>query len=88
MKMPVFAIRDQRAVEFLSPWPDSNDFCARRTFQRMVCSGEGMIGFSPEDYDLYEIGTYDSTSAQVESCVPEFICNGIDVLDARKQNES
>ena len=88
MKMPVFAIRDQRSAEFLFPAPDANELCAKRSFQRAVCSGEGLIGFSPEDFDLYQVGSYDSTSAQFESCIPEFVCNGIDVLDMRKQNES
>lgn len=81
MKMPIYALRDKLSTEFLFPAPDSNEYTAKRSFARGIKEGNGMISFRPSDYDLYMVGTYDSKTAQFESCVPEFVCNGQDLVD-------
>lgn len=81
MKMPIYALRDKLSTEFLFPAPDSNEYTAKRSFARAISAGDGLLSFKPSDFDLYKVGTYDSTTGQVESCIPEFVCNGQDLVD-------
>lgn len=77
----VFAIRD-KYTGFMSPAPDMTEESAKRQFAYTVNNNPGIMNFSPRDYDLYQIGEYDTTNGQITPLVPiKFICNGGELLN-------
>lgn len=82
MKYPVFAIRDVKA-SFMAPTIDINDRVAVRNFSRAINNGEGIMNFSPADFDLYLIGHYDDQTARLESLeVVQLVACGRDLVGA------
>lgn len=76
MKYPLYAIRDLKANGFTPPMLYVNEGVARRDFDYRLHNDQSM-GFSPNDYDLYEIGEYDSETAQmIGKELPVLIVNG------------
>ena len=81
MKYPVYAVRDVH-VGFNSPMTDLNDNCAIRNFTYAINNpNNGVMNFSPKDYDLYKIGDFDTDSGFITSeIVPLLICSGSSVF--------
>lgn len=62
-----------------------NDDTARRYFGRLVSNGDSDVTFSPADFDLYKVGTFDDNNGLISLVTPiEFICNGMEVLNREK----
>lgn len=78
-KYNIYSIRD-RKVAFGTPFPEFNNESAQRGFSYQL-HNNSVMGFSPADYSLYRVGTFDSDSGQVEGCLPEFVCEGSMVVD-------
>lgn len=83
MKYPVYAVRDVH-VGFNSPMTDLNDNVAKRNFSMAINNpNNGVMNFSPKDYDLYKIGEFDTESGVVDSfSVPVLLVNGASVYGA------
>lgn len=80
MKYPVYCVRDLK-VEFLSPMIYMNEAAAKRDFAYRINTGDTMYSFAPADYELYQIGTFDSEKGIIESFqIPEFISRGTDMV--------
>lgn len=82
MKYPVFAIRDEK-VGFMFPQCDQGERSAIRGFSFAVNNPEGIMNFSPKDYDLFRIGEFDSEKGTIEGCLPELVCSGTSVLNEK-----
>ena len=71
----VYAAKDQ-----LSGWLpvscDSNDSTAIRNFNAALKAPGSIMHFSPDDFRLYKVGTYDSDTGILTSCEPEFLFEG------------
>lgn len=78
MNYPVYAYRDIK-MGFGRPQPFANEMIAKRNFMIEINDENQVLRYTPSDYELYKIGTYDTDSGKFEGCVPEFICSGIDV---------
>lgn len=80
MKVCLFAIRDNIAASFGLPTVDTNEMTAKRNFAFAISSEEkSVMTYKPSDFDLYQVGYYDTDSGRFESMpdnVPLFICNG------------
>lgn len=81
MKYPMYCVRDVQ-VGFNSPMVDINDNTATRNFTMAVNDpNNGVMHFSPADYDLYRVGTFDTESGLVEpEPVPVHIVSGSSVF--------
>lgn len=80
-KYPVYSIRDKVRNKFdTNLMLQDNDQSALRSFSYIVNNPNGIQNFSPTDFDLFKIGSYDCDSGQFESMLPEFIVNGGSVL--------
>ena len=81
MKYPIFAVRDVH-VGFNSPMVDTNENCAIRNFTYAINNPDnGIMHFSPKDYDLYRIGTYDTDSGFIDAeVVPVLVISGQSVF--------
>lgn len=78
----IFAIKDTKS-EFWNPFAHFNEQTAQREFALMVNAPENPVSQNPADYELWLVGSYDTTTGAI---VPnlQFICNGISV---KKVNE-
>lgn len=81
MKLPIYSIRDVH-VGFMAPRIDSNDMTARRWFAFEINNRDGVMNFSPKDFDLYKIGEFEQETGQIFSCLPELVVSGVNVLGA------
>ncbi len=67
MKLPMYSYRD-RLVGFGKPLIDISDQTAIRGFSFQVNNPDGLENFSPKDYELYRIGTFDADTGKI---IPE-----------------
>lgn len=87
MKMNVFAIKDKAlncyGPLFNSPTVESGI----RTFRDVVLFGEENNRYrrSPQDYDLYLIGTYDDEKGELAASSPTLLMSAEAVLDEIQQ---
>ena len=66
MNLNVYAIYDQKQREFLEPFLSKNDDTALRTYHR-TSQQVPLIQNNPEDFDLYHIGSYHTTTGRLDS---------------------
>lgn len=86
MIYPIISIRDKYTT-FMAPTVDQTVESAKRNFAFAINNNPGLMNFSPSDYDLYQIGNFDSVSGVVEACEPiQFICNGNEVFNEKSKS--
>lgn len=77
VKVGVFSVYDSKAEGFLAPFYAANNGVAQRIFTNAVRSeGHDFFKF-PEDYTLFRIGEFDSFNGEVQMCIREAICTGV-----------
>lgn len=70
MIQKVFSVRDGKALAFLQPFFSTASGSAIRAFSDAVQDVKTPLGAHPEDYVLYEIGTFDDSTAVFECLSP------------------
>lgn len=65
----LYAVRDVKVETFFPPFVQMNQLEAQRTFLDMCRDERTPISQHPEDYVLYEIGTFDNETGEVEKIV-------------------
>lgn len=80
MKFPVFSYRD-KLNNFGAPIVESNELTAMRGFKMQMNNPEGMMNFSPTDFDLYRIGEFDPEKGTITSeKVPVLVLTGVNAI--------
>ena len=79
MIYPVYCIKDNKVGFQPQLLLESNEPAAVRGFSYAV-NNNGIMNFSPKDYDLYKIGKFDSDSGKLEYEVPTLIISGSSVF--------
>ena len=89
MTQELYAIHDNKASFFMTPWPCRNVGIARREFAGACANPETAMGKFPADFVLYHVGEYDDHDASVKSLtLPVRICDGVEILQmAKAENE-
>ena len=82
MKYPMFCIRDNK-VGFMTPFVEQNDDAAIRGFSYSLNGENGIMNFSPADYDLYKIGEFDTEKGTIEGQLPNMIVSGPSVFGTK-----
>lgn len=82
MIYPVYAVRDKLAG-FGAPEIALNDSMMIRSFGQRI-NNESLYQYSPSDYDLYRIGTYNVDTGEFKAIMPEFIKSGLEVYGEKK----
>lgn len=77
MKQFMYSIRDSKTT-YGVPFVDKSDDSAKRGFAFAFENQQSLLRFSPSDFSLYRIGTFDNDSAKLQSCPPVYICSGSD----------
>lgn len=70
MKYGVYSIFDSAAGVFTAPTIDISDASAVRNFQQALANSGSIMNFKPEDFSLYQIGSFDVESGKLEPFVP------------------
>lgn len=78
MKYPMFCMRDEK-VGFGQPMIHMSESIARRDFAYKMTRPDSLMDFAPKEFSLYRVGEFDTESGKIEPCIPEFVCNGVDV---------
>lgn len=85
MTQKLYAIYDNKASFFMTPWPARNEGIARREFASACANPESAMGKFPGDYVLYEIGEYNDNDGSVKSAVPPVrLVDGVEAIQLAK----
>lgn len=71
MKMQIYSVRDVN-VGFNQPFVEVNDDVATRGFGYAVNNSD-IMGFAPKDFDLYCVGSFDTSSGVIEPVSPAIL---------------
>lgn len=83
MKLVIVVVRDRSADVFAQPMFVANRGSAIRSFADQVNDSrdeKNILNRHPEDFDLFELGTYDDSTGLFESGVPKQIAVGKDLV--------
>lgn len=82
MILKVFAVRDMKAEAFLQPFYSPSVGSALRAYADAVNDKSCPFNKHPGDYVLFEIGSYDDSTAELESLSPvKMMAAGSDLLN-------
>lgn len=82
MKWFIFAVRDRMTVSFMTPFFVRHKGEAERQFKDAINDPKTAIARHPEDYDLFELGSFDDGAGLFEVRVPEQVSVGKNVVRA------
>lgn len=78
----VYAYYDKKSKNFLQLQVYQNEPVATRQFALLIEDETTLMNKYPEDFDLYELGTYDSETGLIEpNKVPNLVITGADIED-------
>lgn len=81
MKLIAFAIYDDKAACFNTPFFQPTTGLATRSLEDLVNDSNTRVNRHPGDFKLYKIGTYNDSSGKLESdAEPTFVANASDFL--------
>lgn len=66
----VYAIYDSAAHVFTAPTIDISDASAVRSFQQALANSGSVMNFKPDDFSLYQVGTFDVETGELEPFTP------------------
>lgn len=81
MIMRLYSIEDSTAGEYGQPGPITNDNVAIRSFAQLVNEPGSMMNSKPEDFNMYYVGTFETTTGTIIGEVPKKIINGASVKE-------
>lgn len=74
MVLNVYSIYDEKSQSYGTPFFMATDGLAARAFSDLVKDTTTLVGMHPEDFVLYQIGSFDDASAVlVSEDVPVFV---------------
>jgi len=74
----MYSIFDSKAEIYKTPFEQVNNAEAMRTFHDLVNDKNTIISKHPEDYDLYNIGTWDNENGKLETTKVMYLIKGTD----------
>ncbi len=80
MKSQMFVIYDSKANAYMQPWFLTTKPMAIRAFTDCIADPKHNFGAHPEDYTLFDIGTFNSADAKIHWKTPVSIGNGIEFV--------
>lgn len=85
MKYPLYCVRDNKVGFQPQILVEQNDASAVRGFSFAINNPQGIMNYSPTDFDLFKIGDFDVDTGKIESCVPENVCSGYSVFTEKEK---
>jgi len=87
MNHKIFTIYDSKAKAYLTPFFLHEDGMALRVFTDCVNDKEHQFGKHPEDYTLFNIGSWSDDKAKFLINNPIAIATGIELVDQDKSED-
>lgn len=78
MILNLYSVRDLATNIFNQPWCDLNDEAALRGFSYQINNND-LMGFKPSDFQLFQVGEFDSDKGDVKHIIPVLVSRGEDV---------
>lgn len=78
MILNLYCVRDL-TTGFNQPWCDKSDEVAIRGFAFSMNSND-IMGFRPSDFQLWQVGTFDTDKGDVEHIIPCLVMRGEDCI--------
>ncbi|UDN67546.1 nonstructural protein [robinz microvirus RP_41] len=82
MKYEIYSVFDSATQVFLTPMFMLARGQMMRSFADEVnrVAADNMMQQHPSDFELYYLGWFDSTSGQIDSCLPEMVARAKDLI--------
>jgi len=78
MKLLVFAVHDRVVEAFGSPFTANTEAEAKRMFLSAAADPGTYLAKNPQDFSLYQVGTFNNSGGELEGISPvRFVC-GLD----------
>lgn len=78
MILNLYCVRDLTSG-FNQPWCDKNDEAAMRGFSYSINNND-IMGFRPSDFQLFQVGTFDTEKGDVTHILPTLVVRGEEVV--------
>lgn len=78
MILNLYCVRDL-TTGFNQPWCDKNDEAAIRGFAYSINNND-IMGFRPSDFQLFQVGTFDTDKGDVSYVLPTLVVRGEEVV--------
>ena len=76
----VFSVRDSK-TDFFPPQMHASVGDAKRSLAMTVNTPGNMVSFSPKDFDLFRVATFNSQTGEVAPVFPaEFVCSASSLI--------
>lgn len=75
-----FSIYDSRTVYYQPPFFSPTTFSGVRMFEHLVRDPTSLASKFPEDFSLYQVGSFDDTTGQLIPSVPEVVCTAAQLV--------
>lgn len=83
MIYPVYSYRDSK-VGFMPPQCDQTEQAAVRGFAYAINGNDGIMNFSPKDFDLYKVGEFNTETGVLSGlAVPVLVTSGDSVIGVK-----
>lgn len=76
----LYSVRDVN-VGWNQPFCETSDSVAKRGFAYAMNNND-IMGFVPQDFDLYRVGEFDPETGVISDELPILICHGTEVVRA------
>lgn len=67
MILNAYAVFDEKALAYNNPFYFAHDGQATRAFMDEISNDSSMLSKHPEDYKLYRLGQFDTTSGKLDA---------------------
>lgn len=84
MTFSILATYDSKAECFHTPFFLPNDAMGERVFRQMCQDPDHQFSLNPEDYTLFNIGTYNDQDGSIQSTPATAIINGIQATQGQE----
>mgnify|MGYP006959789755 FL=1 len=78
----LFSTFDRVAGTFESPAPFVSEPVAIRAFKNVIDNETSFTGLNYRDFDLFEVGLFDTSTGVIEPVSPRFVTSGRDIKGA------
>lgn len=81
MILKIFSTYDSKVEAYGSPWVCVNRGAAIRAFSHMLKDKNQPAAMNPEDFTLYEIGTFDDQTSAIVNCNPTSCGTALELME-------
>lgn len=81
MELKMYSVRDAKGETYSPPFLAKTPGEAERMFNNEVHNEKSQISKYPEDFDLYQLGTYDDVTGKIKPLdAPQHVVKAINLL--------